>query len=144
MVKAKDTVLDALAVTSPAFALARLIAKSVSVTIGETGSASAENAQALDALKVQAEKQDIELGLAEAQARVAQELAIAGRIENAEEVEIEEYYEGSAEGHLGARMENGAIGLGAGGSGRRVVKRIYRFKGFDPAIGAITMDVSTK
>ncbi|WP_143589673.1 hypothetical protein [Thalassospira mesophila] len=41
--------------------------------------------------------------MAKIQAQVAQELAFAHRIENAEEVEIEEYYEGEGKDGLGAK-----------------------------------------
>ena len=44
----------------------------------------------------EAKKQALELQMAHAQAKVAQELAIAQRIENATEVVIEEYYAGEA------------------------------------------------
>ena len=66
--------------------------------------------------------------MAEAQARVAQELAIAKRIEVAEEVEMEEFYDYSGEASLGLKADKQSVSLGAGASGRRVSKRIYRFK----------------
>ena len=47
----------------------------------------------INILNDEAEKQRVELLMAEMQARVAQEMAIAQRIQSAHEVEIEEYYE---------------------------------------------------
>ena len=47
----------------------------------------------LQELELAAKKQAIQMQMAEAQARVVQELAIAKRIEIAEEVEIEEFYD---------------------------------------------------
>ncbi len=82
----------------------------------------------LSALNEEAKKQAISLQMAKMQATVAQELAIAERIKNAEEVEIEEYYEGekSAGINASANLDGGSISLG--GSGRQVTKRVYRFK----------------
>lgn len=91
----------------------------------------AENAadKELTVLRVEAERQEIQMRMAEAQARVAQEVAIARRIETAEEVEMEEYYDYSGSGYLGVRADEQGVTAGAGGSGRRVSKRIYRFRG---------------
>jgi hypothetical protein len=84
----------------------------------------------LEKLQIEAARQEIESRIAEFQARVAQELAIARRIENALEVEIEEVYDSSGEGNLGVNIKEGVLNLGASGSGRKVTSRIYRFKGF--------------
>jgi len=67
--------------------------------------------------------------MAERQAKVAQELAIAQRIRTAEEVEVEELYDYSGEGNLGLNVKDEGVMLGACGKGSRVVKRICRFKG---------------
>lgn len=67
--------------------------------------------------------------MAEAQARVAQEVAIARRIQTAEEVEMKEYYDYSGDGHIGGKFDGKNVSVGAGGSGRRVSKRVYKFKG---------------
>lgn len=86
----------------------------------------------LSALQLEASKQKYAIQLAEAQARVAQEMAIASRIENSLNVQIEEFYDMSGEGTLGltGSMETKSATLGATGSGRRVTKRVYHFKGF--------------
>lgn len=75
------------------------------------------------------QRQEFALRMAELQARVAQELAIAQRIENAAEVEIEEYYEAGGEGTLGFRPGPGGGIVGGSASGRRVSKRVFRFLG---------------
>lgn len=72
--------------------------------------------------------------MAEAQAKVAQELAIAKRIEIAEEVEIEEFYDINAEGNVGINAKEQSISLGASASGRRVSKRIYKFSGVNATL----------
>ena len=85
----------------------------------------------LDSLREEAAKQQIKMNYSQHQARVAQELAIAKRIENATEVEIEEYYDNSGKGSAGlnvnAETQTGSLGLS--GESRRVSKRIYRFTG---------------
>lgn len=83
----------------------------------------------ISVLRVESERQELQMRMAEAQARVAQEVAIARRIETAEEVEMEEFYDYSGEGHIGAKFNGEDLSVGAGGSGRRVSKRIYRFRG---------------
>ena len=47
----------------------------------------------LATLRAEAERQELQMRISEAQARVAQEIAIARRIESAEEVEMEEFYD---------------------------------------------------
>lgn len=66
--------------------------------------------------------------MAEREARVAQELAIAKRISSALEVKIEELYEYNKEGKIGLDTQGGNPSIGLSGSGRRVSKRIYTFK----------------
>jgi hypothetical protein len=83
----------------------------------------------LTALRVEAERQELQMRISEAQARVAQEIAIARRIESAEEVEMEEFYDYSGEGSVGGKLDEKGLFVGAGGSGRRVSKRVYRFRG---------------
>ncbi|HWR44206.1 hypothetical protein [Sporomusa sp.] len=84
----------------------------------------------IEKLKAEEVKQEIALRMSEFQARVSQEIAIARRIDTAEEVEIEEFYDTSGQGGIGINANNDQIYVGANGSGRRVVKRIYRFKGW--------------
>jgi len=80
-------------------------------------------------LKAEAERQELEMRIAAAQARVAQEVAIAKRIETAEEVEMEEFYDYRGEGQLGLKTSGEDLSIGASGSGQRVSKRVYKFRG---------------
>lgn len=90
----------------------------------------------MEDLKAELAKQELRGQFEHQQARIAQELAIAQRIANAEEVEIEEYYDGSGKGNagLGIDMNAKTAHLGVGAEGRRVTKRIYRFKGLLPGV----------
>ncbi|OQK29601.1 hypothetical protein [Vibrio parahaemolyticus] len=85
----------------------------------------------LAALREEAVKQEIKMAFSQHQARVAQELAIAKRIENAVEVEIEEYYDNSGKDSAGlsvnAETQTGSFGLSS--ENRKVSKRVYRFTG---------------
>lgn len=85
----------------------------------------------IDQLSEEVRRQDLYYQTLEYKAKLAQELAISQRIATAEEVEIEEYYEGEGNGSLGLNINEGNISLGAAGSGRKVTKRIYRFTGFN-------------
>lgn len=99
----------------------------------ETASQSIDVAsdEGLGELREEAAKQRIKMDLSQHQARIAQELAIAKRIENAAEVEIEEYYDNSGKGFGGitvnAESQTGSFGLSE--ENRRVSKRVYRFTG---------------
>jgi len=86
----------------------------------------------LQELDAEAAKQEIQMHFAQHQARVAQELSIAKRIDNAEEVEIEEFYDASGNGKLGidGNLETSTVSIGARGEGRKITKRVYRFKGW--------------
>ncbi|WP_336202779.1 hypothetical protein [Pseudomonas guariconensis] len=88
-----------------------------------------EEPSGLVELRVEAERRELEMRMAEAEARVAQELAIARRIETAHEVEMTEYFDYSGKGHVGLKADAESISVGAGGSGRRVSKRKFIFKG---------------
>lgn len=120
--KVLDAALDVLKASSPVLAaLTDVVLDSAKKTdeLQETGE--------LAALDEEAKKQAISLRMAKMQATVAQELAIAERIKNADEVEIEEYYEGEKSAGLNAsgNLDGGSISLGA--EGRQVTKRVYRF-----------------
>ncbi|WP_447556035.1 hypothetical protein [Vreelandella sp. EE22] len=108
--------------------LVGLIIDNVEASSKSMNDASEKN---LDSLREEAAKQQIKMDYSQHQARVAQELAIAKRIENATEVEIEEYYDNSGKGSAGlnvnAETRTGSLGLS--GENRRVSKRIYRFTG---------------
>ena len=88
----------------------------------------------VDPLKEEIAKQNLQMQFAQQQARVAQELAIARRIDDAEEVEIEEFYDTSGKGSVGISIDQSSqtASIGAGAEGRRVTKRVYHFKGWRP------------
>ena len=81
-------------------------------------------------IKIELARKKAETEILEMEAKIAQELAISKRIENANIVEIEEFYEGLGSGHVGFTPEGNSIKLGASGEGKKVVKRVYRFTGF--------------
>lgn len=85
--------------------------------------------ESIEEISKEIKQQDISLQLAKEQARFAQELAIALRIETAEEVEIEEFYDNSGEGSTGFKSKGDDLSIGVSGSGRKITKRIYKFKG---------------
>ena len=72
-----------------------------------------------------------QVDLLEQQVRLAKEFAIARRIDTAEKVVIEEYYETRGSGKAGAALDpakrSGKAELS--GSGERVTKRVYTFEG---------------
>ena len=80
-------------------------------------------------LQDEVEKQRIKMQFELQQAKIAQELAIAHRILNAEVVEIEEFYDNSGSGQVGLTVEKETASLGLGVAGKSVTKRIYQFKG---------------
>ena len=112
----------------PGLGITNLVAESLSEAIKKSNSVS--EGGDIKKLEEEARIQEIENRISEFQARVAQELAIARRIENAAEVEIEEFYDTSGNGGVGAQVTEGTINLGAHGAGRKVTSRIYRFKGW--------------
>jgi hypothetical protein len=70
-----------------------------------------------------------ETKILELEAKVSQEVAIAKRIEDAIDVEIEEYYEAGGSGKIGANVSETGFGGELSGHGKKIVKRIYKFKG---------------
>lgn len=83
-------------------------------------------------LEIEMLKQKMKMEFSQSQARISQELAIAKRIENADDVEIEEFYDASGKGNLGlkADLKSETASLGIGGEGRKITKRIYHFRGW--------------
>lgn len=75
-------------------------------------------------------RQELLMRIAEHQARVAQEISIARRIDTAEEVTIEEFYDVSGEANAGVKAQGEGLSAGISGSGRKVTKRVYTFKGW--------------
>lgn len=92
------------------------------------------NTGTIDELEEEAIRQELSSRISESQAKIEQELAISKRIEYAEEVEIEEYYDINGEGDIGLGIGETGVNIGASGSGRKVAKRIYKFKGWNKNI----------
>lgn len=112
------------------FPAAPLIRKlSARIAESEVGKATI-NAFSIDQLAEHVKRREFEAAIAREDARTAQEVAIAQRISVAEEVEIEEFYENSLEGKGGLNTDGSTVNLGASGAGRKVTKRVYKFRGF--------------
>lgn len=94
----------------------------------EAFDASSKNSTVME-LKEDALREDIKAMVLQNKAKVEQELAIARRIDSAEEVEIEEFYDLSGNGGLGIKMDEISVNLGANAEGRKVTKRVIKFKG---------------
>jgi hypothetical protein len=84
----------------------------------------------LEELEVEAQREEIIQRMAEARARVEQELAIARRLQTATVVEIEETFDYRGDGRAGLQVNGKEVNLGLNGSGARVYKRSYRFSGW--------------
>lgn len=82
----------------------------------------------IDDLRMEEQRQELTLRMAERQAKVAQELAIARRIENADDVEIEEFYDVNGSAHAGVKTNDEGFAVGLSGQGQKVTRRVYRFK----------------
>ncbi|TXD33787.1 hypothetical protein FRC96_15050 [Lujinxingia vulgaris] len=109
----------------PSYQIASLIADVVTFSIKDMPSHELADEQ---------RRAELETQIHQARARAAQELALAERILTATEIEVEEYYEGHGEGGLGlnANAATETVSLGAHGSGRRVVRRVVRLRGWAP------------
>jgi hypothetical protein len=93
----------------------------------------------LNQIKLETAKQELIFQQLIAKAHFEQEMAISVRIAMSQEVQIDEYYDISGEGSIGAsaKNSNGSKGtseteftLGASGSGKKVTKRTYKFIGY--------------
>lgn len=117
---------NALKYTSP---VAWLVAEGVEKAAQLVANASDKG---VDQLREEIAKQNLQMQFAQQQARIAQELAIARRIDNAEEVEIEEFYDASGKGSAGISVDQSSqtASIGVGAEGRQVTKRVYHFKGW--------------
>ncbi len=116
--------MDILSVVSPG---SYLIAKAAETAV-KTFTKDSETST-LEKLREDEIRQNIQSRVLQEKARIEQELAIARRIDTANEVEIEEYYDTSGKGALGVRANEEGVTLGLSGEGRRVTKRVYKFKG---------------
>lgn len=93
-----------------------------------------DKSKPISALQEEARRAEIKANALLAQAKVEQELAISRRIDSAEEVEIEEFYEYFGKGSVGLSAAEESLTLGAGGEGRKVTKRVIKFKGCTPIV----------
>jgi hypothetical protein len=66
---------------------------------------------------------------AQLMARAEIDRAIAKRLETADSVEIEEYYDASGKGHAGLNFDDKTAKVGIGGEGQKIVKRKIILKG---------------
>lgn len=106
--------------------LATLIVDGVKASV-KTVDAAAQ--KGMTELQEEVAKQDLRLKFDLQQAKIAQELAIAQRIADAETVTIEEFYDISGKGAVGASKLGGDLNLGVTAEGSRVSKRVYTFSG---------------
>lgn len=94
----------------------------------------ADNTIPIATLREESLRAEIKAKALLAQAKVEQELAISRRIDSAEEVEIEEFYDTSGKASAGIASDGESLSLGVGGEGRRITKRIIKFKGCKPIV----------
>jgi len=103
--------------------IAKILAEAV------TGTLLVSETQNIEKISDEANKQALELQMAHAQAKVAQEIAIAQRIENATEVVIEEYYADEKMADASITANESGLGINGSAAARNITKRVYRFVG---------------
>jgi hypothetical protein len=106
-----------------------LLGRLMQISVGSADHAeqTAKNGS-MEELRAEAERQELTMLMAERQAKVAQELALARRIESADDVEMEEFYDVRGAAHAGLKSGEGSVSAGVGGHGQKVTRRVYRFK----------------
>ncbi|HCR1911258.1 hypothetical protein A3N51_15500 [Enterobacter kobei] len=92
-------------------------------------------------LNEEALKAELQSTVLQAQAKVQQELSIARRILVADEVEIEEYYDGSGSAGIGLKSSPDNVSFGINGEGKKITKRVIKFKGFNGQIDQILQQI---
>lgn len=102
--------------------------KSIFGSVWEEAKKDLSQSSDLRQLEIESLKIGLKLREMEASAKVEQEIAIARRIANAEEVEIEEYYDTMGSANLGLSTDK-VISFGGSASARLVSRRIIRFRG---------------
>ncbi|HEY0954743.1 MAG TPA: hypothetical protein VGE36_08305 [Roseateles sp.] len=98
------------------------------------GISESDSSTPITKLKEESVRAEIKAKALMSQAKVEQELAISRRIDSAEEVEIEEFYDTSGKGTAGLSTDGEAMSVGLGGEGRRVTRRVIKFKGCAPMV----------
>lgn len=73
---------------------------------------------------------DIILNNLERRTKIIRELAISRRIDTAEKVSIEEFYDAKGDGKVGVQASDASLNIGISGSGERVTKSVYTFEGW--------------
>lgn len=121
-----------------------LIGKGVQSAVEKVQTIANDETSTMDKLKEEAARQEIIAQVSEAQARVSQEVAIAQRINTAQEVEIEEFYDTSGKSGLSANITGEVITGGLTGEGRKVTKRIYRFTGWHDGANEVFEQMNEK
>lgn len=105
----------------------------------------AQKKSSLQELKEEAMRLEIIMQMEAAQAKVAQELAIAQRISTAHTVVIEEYYDVSGKGGLQAGSSEAGFTGGLTGEGRKITQRNYRFTGWhEGALQEVEQQMNSK
>lgn len=113
---------------SPIISIGKLLYEAVTETSDDVKTGD------LEELRNEEARQEVSMRMAERQARVAQELAIAERIRDADEVAIEEYYDTSTGGEATFGVNESGISAGLNGKNGVVSKRIYRFSKRDESV----------
>lgn len=125
--KKEDVAVAALGVVFPTGLLAKQLYDLASAALENPSSGS----KTVDALAEAAATRELEQRIEQANARIAQEYAIAARISESAEVEIEEHYEYASDikGGVSGNVQTGDVSVGGSGASQRVSRRIYRFTG---------------
>lgn len=125
--KKNEIGLDALGMFFPAASLVKQLYELASDAL-KTSPPKTKN---IAGLSEEAVARELEQRIEQANARIAQEYAIAARISESAEVEIEEHYEyvAGAKGGISANIHSGDVSAEIGGASQRVSRRIYRFSG---------------
>lgn len=118
-----------------------IIELAVKTAIEAFSKKSTDTAQTTAQLTDEAQKAELQSMVFQSQAKVQQELAIARRILAADEVEIEEFYDGSKSADLGAKASTEKVSIGLNGQGRKITKRVIKFKGFNTQVESILQDL---
>ena len=90
--------------------------------------------QGVDSMQQELKKQEIKAKYEMLQTKIAQEYAIAKKIEEADEVRIEEYYDLNGKTNIGLHTNKSDgdsisnIELGASINGQKISKRVFYFK----------------
>lgn len=124
---ATGMLLGAVIKTNPTYSLIEKVGKHY---FGGAANPGTDGNQPLAELELEAKRQELAMAMATSEAKAAQELAIAQRILQADEVEIQEFYDVSGEGVAGLKANSDSVSMGASGSGKKVTHRIVKFRGF--------------